>query len=46
MEITEQEKVVFDKILNEDDNVGVCASDFAGFTPEHILGTKKDDEEK
>ncbi len=33
---------LFDMILNEDDGgCGVCASDFAGSVPEHILGTEK-----
>lgn len=45
-EITEQEKVIFDKILNEDDYGGVCASDFSGFTPEHIINKKEEKEDK
>ncbi len=36
------EKVLFDKILEED----VCAGDFSGFAPEHMLGDiqKKEDD--
>lgn len=41
MNIIELEKIIFDKILNEDDCGGVCAADFSGQIPEHILSSSK-----